>query len=95
MSSKYKVKWLDLALDDIQSIAEYIAKNDPEIAQAVVNAIWEASQTLSEFPARARAGRVPETRELVLPNLPYFIAFRVKNKTVEILRIMHTARKWP
>ena len=95
MPDKYLVKWLKLALDDIQSIAEYISKDDPEIAQSVVMAIWDATENLSYFPGRAKAGRVPETKELILTSLPYFIAFRVRNKTVEILRVIHTSRNWP
>ena len=32
---------------------------------------------------------------LVLTDLPYFIAYRVKSDQVQILRVLHTARKWP
>jgi len=42
-----------------------------------------------------RPGRVPGTRELVLPNFPYIIPYRVREQRVEILRVFHTARKWP
>ena len=94
MPSKYAIRWLKLALDDIQSIVEYIAKDDPEIAQNVVKAIWDASETLSYFPGRAKAGRVPETKELILTDLPYFIVFRVRNNAVEILRVIHTSRNY-
>jgi len=40
-------------------------------------------------------GRVPGTRELVVTGTPYIVAYRVRDETVEILRVFHAARKWP
>jgi plasmid stabilization system protein ParE len=48
---------------------------------------------LTEEPHRGRAGRWPNTRELVVR--PYVIPYRVKGETVEILRVFHSAREWP
>ena len=42
-----------------------------------------------------RHGRIEGTRELVIPGLPYIIPYRVKNNVIEILRVLHAARKWP
>ena len=95
MSANYQIRWLDLALQDLDEIAGYIAKDDEQSAQKVAEQIWLAAGSLAEFPERARAGRVPGTRELVLVDLPFFIAFRVKDNIVQILRIIHTSRKWP
>lgn len=95
MSAKYQVRWLELALRDLDEIAGYIAKDDKQAAQKVAQQIWDAAQSLAEFPERARAGRVPGTRELLLVDLPFFIAFRVKDNIVQIIRIIHTSRQWP
>jgi plasmid stabilization system protein ParE len=35
------------------------------------------------------------TRELVIEGLPYIIPYRVRDNHVEILRVLHTARRWP
>ncbi len=43
----------------------------------------------------AAAARVIGTRELVVGNLPYIIAYRVRDKDMEILRVLHTSRAWP
>lgn len=91
----YHVDWLRLALRDMREIAAYIAQDSPEAAKAIVERIWQESQGLSSLADRGRPGRVPGTRELVLEGLPYFLAYRVKGKTVQILRIIHTSRKWP
>ena len=89
------VAWLRLALQDLNDIAVFIATDDAVAAQAVVEALWLAGQSLRLHPERGRPGRVPGTRELVLTDLPYFIAYRVKADQVQILRVLHTARKWP
>ena len=35
------------------------------------------------------------TRELVIRNLPYIIPYRVRENFIEILRVLHTSRRWP
>jgi plasmid stabilization system protein ParE len=42
-----------------------------------------------------RVGRVEATRELVISNTSYLIIYRVKEESVEILRILHSSRKYP
>jgi plasmid stabilization system protein ParE len=41
-----------------------------------------------------RPGRISGTRELVLTAFPYIIAYRVTDR-IEILAMMHGARRWP
>ncbi|MDL2285374.1 type II toxin-antitoxin system RelE/ParE family toxin [Desulfovibrio sp. OttesenSCG-928-F07] len=94
-TKKFNVVWLKLALQDMHNIATYIASTDPEAATQVVQSIWDNAQSLSFFPDRAVRGRVPGTRELMHASLPYFIAFRVKANTVQILRVIHTSRNYP
>jgi len=97
MSNKQNltVVWLRLALQDMRECAEFIARDDPEAARRVVDRIWKEGQSLRLLPDRGRPGRVSGTRELVLQGLPYFLAYRVKGKSVQILRVIHTARNWP
>uniref|UniRef100_UPI0030D809EF type II toxin-antitoxin system RelE/ParE family toxin n=1 Tax=Tychonema sp. LEGE 06208 TaxID=1828663 RepID=UPI0030D809EF len=40
-------------------------------------------------------GRVESTRELVISNTSDLIVYRVKEESVEILRVLHTSRKYP
>ena len=42
-----------------------------------------------------RQGRIDNTRELVIGNTPYIVIYRIKNDAIEILRILHSARKFP
>jgi toxin ParE1/3/4 len=50
---------------------------------------------LTKHPHIGRAGRVPETRELVVAKTPYIVPYRVRGDEVEILAVFHGARRWP
>ena len=54
-----------------------------------------ATGLLARNPAMGRPGRVPGTRELVIPNTPYILPYRVRANAVEILRVFPATRKWP
>jgi toxin ParE1/3/4 len=42
-----------------------------------------------------RIGRKPNTRELGMSGLPFITIYRVREDVIEILRILHSAQKWP
>ena len=88
-----KVKWLRKALYNLQVIYKYIAKDNSESALKVVIKIRGSVNQLENFPLMGRIGRVKETREIVIN--PYFVIYRVNGNFVEILRILHSARKFP
>ena len=88
-----KVKWLRKALYNLQVIYKYIAKDNPEAVLKVVIKIRASVNQLENFPLMGRIGRVKETREIVIN--PYFVIYRVNGNFVEILRILHSARKFP
>jgi len=90
-----RVKWLRTALANLDAEAEYIAQDNPSAALRTVAAITEAVDLLRRHPALGRAGRVLGTRELVVPNTPYIVPYRIRNRQVEILRVFHAARRWP
>ena len=50
---------------------------------------------LVDNPHMGRLGRVKGTRELVVSDTPYVIAYRVETGPVVILRLLHGAQKWP
>jgi len=90
-----KIRWLHLALADLDELMAYIAEENPEAATSVARKIWDTTQMLSHHPAMGKPGRVPETRELVIPGKSYIVPYRVVADQVQILRILHGARKWP
>jgi addiction module RelE/StbE family toxin len=88
------VRWASPALADLDAIQDYIAERNPAAAFRLVNAIFDRIQHLSTTPEIGRPGRIRGTRELVLPDIGYVIAYRVRDN-VEILAVMHGAREWP
>jgi toxin ParE1/3/4 len=90
-----RVRWLKIALANLDAEAECIAEDNPAAAGRVVEKILRAVDLLKKNPAIGRAGRVAGTRELVVAETPYIIPYRVRGESVEILRVFHAARKWP
>jgi len=89
------VRWVEVALANLNMEAEYIARDNPNAAARTVELIVRAVNQLQDFPAIGRPGRVAGTRELVVTGTPYIVPYRVRNRYVEILRVFHGARGWP
>jgi toxin ParE1/3/4 len=90
-----KIRWTRTALRNLVAEAEYIARDNPAAAGNMLARIGNAVTLLADQPSMGRAGRVPGTRELVIPDTPYLIPYRIHEGRIEILRVFHTARKWP
>lgn len=90
-----QIRWQDAAIADLQQVRRFIALDNPNAARRVAERIREIIPCLAEQPAMGRPGRVPGTRELVLPDLPYIVPYRVEAQVLVILRVLHTARQWP
>jgi toxin ParE1/3/4 len=90
-----RVRWLRVALANLEAEADYLAEDNAAAAGRFVRRILRAVKLLGKNPAMGRPGRVPGTRELVVRGTPYIIPYRVRGDSMEILRVFHTARKWP
>ena len=78
----------------LKSTISHVIIQMPRIV-LLISRIEEAVAHLAEHPALGRAGRVPGTRELVISDTHYIIPYRVRRNAVEILRVFHSARRWP
>ena len=90
-----QVKWLRQALRNLDEEAAYIASENLPAAQRVVARVLDAVALLTKQPGLGRPGRVPGTRELLIPKTRYIVPYRVKDDVVEILRVFHTSRRPP
>lgn len=90
-----EVEWLEEALQDLKEIGQFIAADDPQAAYRVLTKIEASIQSLEHHPQLGRPGRVPKTRELVIPGLPFIVPYYLKQHKIRILAVMHTSRKWP
>jgi toxin ParE1/3/4 len=89
------VRFTEIALSDLEAAFEYISSDNPKAAREIISQILEGLEQLKKFPESGRTGRRRGTRELVISNLPYIIVYRLNVSTLEILTVLHTARKWP
>lgn len=92
-----QVRWLTTALRNLDDEAEYIARENPVAARALVQRISQTVELLIENPALGRPGRIHGTRELVIPGTRYVIPYRVRSRLnrIEILRVFHASRRLP
>lgn len=95
MKVKTKVVWTSLAMGDLESIRRYVSFDKPRAAVSTARGILRATARLAVLPSVGRPGRVLNTRELALVDRPYIVAYRVTAGVVEVLRVLHTSRRWP
>lgn len=90
-----EIFWQARALADLRAVHAYIAADNPRAARQTARRIVEAVDRLAVTPTISRPGRIVSTRELVIGGTPFIVPYRVRDGAVEILRVLHTARKWP
>jgi len=90
-----RTRWTRPALGDLEAIGDFVARDNPAAAGRLVTRIVEAIETLCDHPHLGRPGRVAGTRELAIAETPYVVPYRVVDDGVEILAVIHGARRWP
>ncbi len=88
-----RVEWTWRAARDLRELREYITRDNPRAAQAAALGILDAVERLADFPASGRPGRKANTRELVVAGTPFVIPYRITAGSVEILAVLHGARR--
>jgi len=88
-----QIRWTCQALDDVEAITRYIARDSTYYAQMFAVKTFEAVRQIEIFPKSGRV--VPEInqeniREILLGN--YRIIYRLKDGFVEILTVYHSSR---
>ena len=88
-----KLEWTEPSLLDMENLRDYIAKDSEYYAARFIARIFEAAETLQQFPLVGRV--VPEAedetmRELLFQN--YRIMYRVETDRVLILTVIHGSR---
>lgn len=82
-------------MDDLEQLADSIAQDNHSAANRMVARLWASVIGLAGHPETGRPGRVYGTRELVVSQTPFIIPYRIVNSEIQILRVLHGARKWP
>ena len=90
------IEWTEQATLQLDCAHDYIAlSNSEEVADRISLKIVNSAQQLAVFPMSGRAGRVPGTRELVIANTPFLVAYAIDKARIVILAVYHGAHRWP
>jgi toxin ParE1/3/4 len=76
-------------------LREFIEKDSEQNAAVVAARILKAVDLLQSHPEIGRPGRVIGTRELVIPDTPFIIPYRVAHERLELIAVFHGRQKWP
>jgi len=84
------------SIHDLIALRARIAEHDPAAAKRVaLHMLYCVEYLLSENRKLGAPGRVPGTRELVIPKTPYIVPYHVRGTKIEIARVSHASRRWP
>jgi toxin ParE1/3/4 len=87
--------WSTAASEQLAELHEYISESSVLAADRQVTILVGAINILAGFPEIGRIGRRRGTRELVVSDTPYVVAYRIKKSIIEILAVLHGAQRWP
>jgi toxin ParE1/3/4 len=91
-----KIVWTRRASRHLRAAFDYWNReSSPASADLMLDRIFSAVDLVERYPGAGRPGRIPGTRELVIVPTPFLIAYRIRRGTIEILALLHGARKWP
>lgn len=95
----YRIVWRPIAEADLNRIIDYIALENPTIAEAFGQALRDKTLALAQHPRLGRTGRpgLPSFLRELIAYRNYIVFYRVLDeaRTVEILRVKHTAKQVP
>jgi toxin ParE1/3/4 len=89
------IVWSPRAIAHLVDLRAYIARDNPAAARRTASTLLAAVERLAERPGLGRPGRVPATRELVVPGTPYVVPYRQRGDRLEVIAVFHGRRKWP
>lgn len=87
----YRVIWSSKAVEDVDSIATYIARDSPSYAAAVVRQILDATHQLEDNPLTGEI--ITEGDSLTVRDqlaYTYRVIYRVDDDTVIVVAVVHT-----
>jgi addiction module RelE/StbE family toxin len=87
-----RIRWTPAAVADLQHISDYLSEHRPRYRQPTIRKLYDTIRSLRQSPYRGRPGSEEGTREIAFRPLPYIAVYRLKEQTIEVLRIYHGAQ---
>jgi len=97
MSGKYTIRYLSTAQKDLDEIFDYILRDNPSAALALLE---KFDHSISQLAFNPELGVIPKDDRLknlgyrMLIIEKYLVFYVVKPQTIQIRRIIHGARKY-
>ena len=88
-----RIQWTSRAFAQLEAAFDFVAYDNVPAAKKQLDTLTRAVEQLANF--MGWLGRVYATRELVIQSTPYIAAYRLTGSIVEILALLHGARRWP
>ena len=88
------VAWTETAAGQLQAIRDYLARSSPGYAQALTGRVVAQTEALDVRPlfgAEASEYGDPNIREVF--EHPYRILYRVDGQDVQVIAVIHSARR--
>ena len=95
MPTEYTLRYLPVAQDDLRSILDFIAQDNPSRAASFIEELDTKIGLLEEQPLLGRTPRHPKLLEYgyrVLILDAYLVFYIVRGQTIEIHRVIHGSR---
>ncbi len=89
----YKLIWSPQAIEDIEAIAEYIARDSITYAESTVEQIFQAPERLIQLPKLGRI--VPEKNDEAIREIfvfQYRIIYEILASEIHVLTVVHGKR---
>ena len=90
-----KIEWIESALDDMESLKQYIERENVRAAKQGADKVVEAVSLFRDTPRMGRDGRLAGTKELVVSGTSYIVMYKIQGNKVRIMRVLHHAMQWP
>ena len=95
----YRIVWRPIAEIDLDNIIDYISQDNPTKAETFAQELRDKTLPLAQHPKLGRTGRpgLPAFLRELVAYRNYIVFYRVLDgaRTVEILRVKHTAQQMP
>ena len=90
------IHWTEAALEDLRGVEAFIARRSPRYARGVVERLFDRADLLSSQPLLGPSVPGYEASRLrELFESPYRLIYRVTGERIEIIAVVHGARRLP
>ena len=92
-----KVRWTETAATNWEQVFDYIAEENISAALRIAENILDLTEMLAVHSFAGKPGRVAGTREMVVPQSPFILAYGVDTieEIVWVYAVRHGRRRWP